>query len=71
MLPPEREQASKGLKVLAKKLMAGAKKADKKLAYTVKKTASVSDIKSILKDLDAEIEEIKNNTQQMYQDINR
>ena len=49
----------------------GAKKADKKLAYTVKKTASVSDIKSILKDLDAEIEEIKNNTQQMYQDINR
>ena len=31
MMPPEREQASRGLKVLAKKLMAGAKKADKKL----------------------------------------
>ena len=49
----------------------GSKKADKKLAYTVKKSASVSDIKSILKDLDAEIEEIKDNTQQMYQDIKR
>jgi hypothetical protein len=31
MMPPEREQASRGLKVLAKKLMAGAKKVDKKL----------------------------------------
>ena len=34
-------------------------------------SASVSDIKSVLNDLDAEIEEIKNNTEQMYQDIKR
>ena len=49
----------------------GSKKEDKKYAMTVQKSAPVQDLGDILKELDAEIESIKDSTAIMYDDLKR
>ena len=49
----------------------GSEKEDKKRGYSVVKSVEVIDLKTMLKSLDIEIQELHDNTSSMYRDVKR